>query len=180
MAIIYITGVEGSGKSTICKELMARGYAALDIDETGLSARYVKKTGERIKTLPPKDQLTAEWYDERERMLPASDIKRLGNQANRTLLFLCGVTENFDEIKDLFTKIICLTLDETTTIYRVTNRLHHGYGKTAVELSRILSNRAIYEQKNKDYGSTMIDASQSVSRVAEIIISNVSRELQRI
>jgi dephospho-CoA kinase len=35
MGIIYITGSAGSGKSTVKRELLSRGYEAFDVDEDG-------------------------------------------------------------------------------------------------------------------------------------------------
>lgn len=180
MPIIYITGVEGSGKSTVCSALASRGFAALDIDKEGLSARFVKITGERLIGQPSAKQRTAEWYNDREWRLPVEDVVRLKRQTGQNTIFLAGITENFDEIKDLFTKIICLTLDEVTTIYRVAHRSDNEFGKTPVELARILDNRALYEQKNRDSGSIMVDASQQLPQVVDDILSNISRELQRI
>jgi dephospho-CoA kinase len=37
MALIFITGISGAGKSTIAKELSRRGYEVYDTDEDGLS-----------------------------------------------------------------------------------------------------------------------------------------------
>ena len=178
MPIIYITGVEGSGKSTVCDVLASRGFMALDIDKEGLSARFVKMTGERLTGQPSDKERTAEWYNDREWRLPVEDVVRLKYQAGQNTIFLAGITENFDEIKDLFTKVICLTLDEDTTIYRVAHRLKNDFGKTPVELARILDNREVYEQKNRDSGSIMVDASRQLPEVVDNILSNVSKELQ--
>jgi dephospho-CoA kinase len=48
MAFIYITGISGSGKSTVRSELIRRGYEAYGTDEDGLAAFYHHETGERI------------------------------------------------------------------------------------------------------------------------------------
>jgi dephospho-CoA kinase len=35
MGLIYVTGISGSGKSTVRAELRARGFFAHDVDEDG-------------------------------------------------------------------------------------------------------------------------------------------------
>jgi broad-specificity NMP kinase len=52
MPIVYVTGVEGSGKSTICDALVQSGYEAMDFDQEGLSTRYIKGSWKQTDNLP--------------------------------------------------------------------------------------------------------------------------------
>ena len=50
MALNYITGPTGSGKSTICSELQRMGYTAYDTDNDGFR-KIEKLKGREIKVL---------------------------------------------------------------------------------------------------------------------------------
>ena len=55
MSLIFITGVAGSGKSAVCKELVARGFEAYDTDNDGMTAWVIKETDEKV------NQAKVEW-----------------------------------------------------------------------------------------------------------------------
>lgn len=171
MPFIYITGVEGSGKTTICKALSAKGYTAIDIDEEGLSSRYDKDTWNRASALPPANQSSSTWYLEREWKIKPGELLKIKQPAQSEIVFVCGITDNFNEIKDIFDKIICLTLDEAAIRKRLATRTTNNFGKNAAELEYIFSKHEAYEEDNKDFGSIMVDASRSLAEVIDAILS---------
>lgn len=55
MPLIYITGVSGTGKSTVWAELKNRGIEAYDVDEDGLARWQNNKT----RYIHPKSSVKA-------------------------------------------------------------------------------------------------------------------------
>ena len=53
MALIFITGVAGSGKSAVSKELVARGFEAYDTYNDGITAWVIKETDEEVNLAKP-------------------------------------------------------------------------------------------------------------------------------
>lgn len=64
--LILITGISTSGKSTIAKELVKRGYEAYDTEHNGISAWYNKETNERAAEFGQVPERTKEWMDQHE------------------------------------------------------------------------------------------------------------------
>ena len=58
--LVYDPGVSGSGKSAVCAELLARGYAATDSD-FGTSGWFRREDGVEVPTLPGDDFRAPEW-----------------------------------------------------------------------------------------------------------------------
>jgi len=174
MPLIYITGVEGSGKSTVSKYLNSKGYNALDIDDEGLAKRYYKNTWELTDNLPSTSEPTYDWYNEREWKMKPSDVLMIKQRSGTNLLFLCGITDNFKDIKDLVDKTICLSLPESIVIQRIQTRTNDDFGKIEAQLKYILKKHSSYEDDNERSGSIMIDASMPLSQVVDSILHYVA------
>jgi len=168
MSLIYITGVEGAGKSTVCDELLDAGYSAIDLDTAELAQRYFKGSWQRPANLPPATSNTLAWYADREWKVKPLDVQHLRAQAvGEAILFVCGITDNFDQI-------ICLTLDQPTVRERLAGRTDNNFGKTPGEREYILEKHQAYEAKNKEAGSIMLDAAQPVIQVVNRILVSVA------
>ena len=61
--LVLITGTPGSGKSTMCEELRARGYQALDADDLDLCAWVDRATGETMNERPAFTARTPQFYE---------------------------------------------------------------------------------------------------------------------
>ena len=170
MSLIYITGVEGAGKSVVCKALKSQGYDALGIDEAGLARRYYKHTWKLTNSLPAPLESSYEWYNEREWKIKSSDVLRIKQHSGTNPIFLCGITDNFKEIKDLVDKTFCLTLPENVVIQRIQARKNDTFGKNEAQLEYILKKHRLYEDDNQRAGSIMVDASMPLARVVDVIL----------
>lgn len=171
MPTIYITGVEGAGKTRVCKYLRVQGYNALDIDDY-LARRYYKNTWKLSEDQASPLEMDFDWYNEREWKIKPSDLRLIKERAGGNLIFLCGIAENFKEINDIVDKTFCLTLPEDVVIQRAQTR-DDNFGKNEAQLKYILNKRQSYEEDNKRSGSIMIDAMMPLSKVVETILQNI-------
>ena len=86
-----ITGVTGSGKSTVGKILKSKGYKVIEIDdEPGLAEWIHKNTGQIGEY---KRGIGAKWVDEHEWLLNISKLRELLAKATQPT-FVCGLTAN--------------------------------------------------------------------------------------
>lgn len=63
MALIYITGAPGSGKTTLQRILSERGYEAHDLDDYG--GPYNKNTDKSV-VMPTAEDRSPEWFEAHE------------------------------------------------------------------------------------------------------------------
>lgn len=169
MPLIYITGPSGAGKSTVRNELVKRGYEAHDTDEDGLSAWYDNQTLEPVE-FPKPDDRPEGWFERHDFRLSAERLKELAEHAKTKLIFLCGIPANDNEFREYYDKIICLVIDEETMKRRVATRTTNGFGKSPDELKLMLYWHGKMLERYKEWGATMIDASQSIDDVVAAIL----------
>jgi uridine kinase len=169
MPLIYITGPSGAGKSTVRNELMARGYEAHDTDEDGLSAWYDNQTLAPVAFLKAKDR-PADWFEKHDYRMSAERVKELAERSKNKLIFLCGIPANDNEFRAYYDKIICLVIDKETMRHRVATRTTNGFGKSPDELALMLYWHGKMLERYKEWGATMVDASQPLSVVVDEII----------
>jgi thymidylate kinase len=172
MALIYITGISGSGKSEILKELKARGYKAYGTDEDGVSAFYDNETNELLENPPTKaNDRTPEWRARYTWKMSRQRVEELAREAQNKNVFLCGVAANENEVWDLFSKTLALVIDEETLRHRIATRTSNNFGQVPHELESILEWQESANDNYRKFGVTMIDATQSVDKVVDNVLA---------
>jgi len=172
MALIYITGIETAGKTTVCNELKRRGYEAHDIDK-GIAHYYDNVTGKQSEWNGSAERRTKEWHETRDYMMDRAHVERFGEEAKHKMIFLCGTTQSDEVVLDLFDKIAYLYLDETTLRERMNKRLETEFAFALHEQQAVLSWHKSSEDVYRKRGAVMIDATQPVDAVVNEIISKV-------
>jgi dephospho-CoA kinase len=166
MALIYITGSPGSGKSTICSELQNRGFTAYD--EYGFSGWFNKSTGKLVPHIP--DNRTADWYQSHVYKFVYDNVRQLADEAQKDRVFLCSQTFYDDEVWDMFDKIIFLTIDPVTLTHRLQTRSGTTYGKNPAELDYILRKYPLLKQSRQQHGAIMVDATRPLTEIVDEIV----------
>lgn len=173
MSLIFITGNSGAGKSVVRKELQQRGYEAHDTDEDGITSWRHKITNEIVERPDDEQQRNSGWYDEHEWRMSRQKVEELAAKAKGKPIFLCGSPTNADEMLDLYDRVVCLSLDEDTLKSRIASRDDNDFGKAPDELQSILGWHKSFEQRYKDYGAVMIDATKPLQQVVDDIVNSV-------
>ncbi len=154
-----ISGLSGTGKSTVCGELRNRGYNAVEADEE-LAYFADPETG------LPANKKTSHWLWDKEKFNITVKQKR------DDILFVCGGATNEEEFKHHFDKIFSLHIDDTTLRHRLLTRTNNYYGKDPKELMQQLEWNKGTVKYSKERGRTVIDATKSVDEVVNEILQH--------
>ena len=172
MTLYYVTGLSGTGKSAILRELRARGCQARGVDEDGY-ADWVNRITGRPDAFPRDDpgfDFHA-WYAAHYWVLSVRRVSVLSRAAARLAepVFLCGSASGDDVVWQLFDKVIALVADERTIRRRLAGR-PEGFGTTPEELADVLFWHRGFEAAYRGFGATIIDATRPLTEVvAEVL-----------
>lgn len=161
---VYVTGVSGTGKTTVAEELEKRGIHTISVDETpGLCMWVDKQTRKKVGYNHPLDK---EFIEGHEYICDEKKLENLMEEKEGTAVVL-GVVSNQDNLLHLFDKIVLLKCEPEVFLDRIQKRTNNEFGKdeTAQEL---LSNwYKKYEKEMQDKGAVSVDASRPIEEVVE-------------
>jgi hypothetical protein len=166
-----ITGFPGMGKSAIAEELKRRGLAAYDPEEMpGFMNTISRKTGKHVD---PPANVPVGWYDTvgAYNWDIAKMEKLLDSPGD---VFICSKAHNQEELYGRFGLMFVLTLNTGGLVKRLASRPGSAIGKTASELSDILSLRQRFEQSLIKHGAVEVDAGRPLAEVVDIILGRVA------
>ena len=115
MKRVLLTGMSGTGKSSVVRALAARGYKAVDTDDGW------------CQPLPDGRQM---WREDAIGALLATE--------DADVLFIAGCEENQVRFHAQFDHIVLLSAPPETLVERLATRTTNPYGKAPGELSRVL------------------------------------------
>lgn len=168
MPLIWVTGISGSGKSSVATELCARGHRGVDADQDGLSVWVDRSTGAVVPS-PEWGQRPSSWVTRHAWVLDAERVKALAANARDKHVFLCGSVENEKEVWDSFDQVICLVIDDDTVRRRLAARSNNDFGKSAEELQMVLGwNKA--QAQYREFGATIVDATVPLDLVVDAVL----------
>src|SRR6186997_2666673 len=161
MSRVLVTGMSGTGKSSVLAELGRRGYRVVDTDDPGWREyrEYAK---------PSNDVHRGEWLWVEDRMaeLLASDDGRS--------LFVQGCVRNQSRFYDRFDAVVLLSAPADVILDRITRRKTNDYGKAPVERAMILDDLARVEPLLRASCTHELDASRPLVEVVADLIAIAS------
>ena len=152
-----IDGVSGTGKTTVCRELLRRGYHAINGDRE-LAYQGNPETGEPTAGARHEHHL---WYVDKVLALIADQ--------DEALTFFCGGSRNVDQFLDRFDGVFVLDVDLRTLNRRLDGRAADEWGHSREERELVL--RLHRTQEDVPAHGTVIDATAPVSRVVDEILA---------
>jgi broad-specificity NMP kinase len=163
----FITGVAGTGKSTVARVLTAHGYKGVDIDaETTIAGSVNIHTGER-ETVPNPRPIG--WAPNHKWMWDDEKLREYLSSQNDDV-FLCGFAWNQADFYDIFDKVFVLTLDDKTLTDRIITRTNNSFGKHPHELATTLGLNRTLTQSAIAAGAVSIEASRDLETVMNEIV----------
>src|SRR5262245_24197908 len=126
MKRVLITGMSGTGKSSVIQELVARGYRAYDLDTPEWSQWIDTDPSDMLTPTQGKDWV---WREDR--------VRALLSQPENGTLFISGCAENMGQFFPLIDAVILLSAPVATIMERLRTRSPAGYGSVAEEQRRV-------------------------------------------
>jgi dephospho-CoA kinase len=144
---VLLTGMSGTGKSSVVHELHARGYKAVDTDD-GWSE--------------PQPDGRQMWREDAIQALLATE--------DAEVLFLAGCEENQAKFHPQFDQIILLSAPTETLVQRLATRTTNSYGKNPEELRRFLNDLETVEPLLRRVASHEVRTTMPLHEVVSTIL----------
>jgi broad-specificity NMP kinase len=171
MPLFLITGIAGSGKSEVCKELKERGYKAYDTDDDGLAKWHNNITGYvHPKSSVKKEDRTKAFLKIHSWKVPQLEVENLLKHSVGKPVFLCGVTGDEQKIRHMFNKVFALIIDDETLEHRLQIRTSNNWGKQPHELKQVMKWQHDSLDSYRELGYILIDANQPLNIVVDNIL----------
>ncbi len=164
-----ITGVAGTGKSTIAKALNERGIFAVDFsDVKGMCFWQDANTGERVEYSPVHSR---EWFNDKKRICDIEILKEILSQKEDVVM--AGVASgNADEYLPLFDTVILLQCNPQDNVKRLETRDNpSGYGKTKTEQDDNIEWQKKFDPQLLSYGAIPVSTDGELDSVVDEIIT---------
>ena len=162
MKRILLTGMSGTGKSTIIDELAARGYKAVDADCDEYS-EWVEFAGEADNFGSPVE-VGRDWVWREDR------IQDLLSTEDSDVLFLSGCAENMRKFLPQFDHVVLLSAPADIIVERLRMRTNNPYGKHPNEITRILGLVKTLEPLLRRAADYEIDTNACIEDIVEILL----------
>jgi dephospho-CoA kinase len=147
---VLLTGMSGTGKSTLVAELRRRGLVAFDADDDGFS----------------EPRGSGRWGWRRDR------VEELLSGHDDGLVFFAGCSEEQAHVR--FDARILLSVPEDVLVERLRTRTTNSYGSTETELRQVMDDRAEIEPLLRRSADLVLDATAATSCLADAITAHVA------
>jgi dephospho-CoA kinase len=168
MQRILLTGMSGTGKSTVIAALAARGYKAVDADGNDFS-EWVEVSGDD----DPFGSLVEagrDWVWREDRM------QALLSTEDAEVLFVSGCAENMGKFLPQFDHVILLSAPADVIVERLRTRTSNRYGKRPDEVARVLDLRDKVEPLLRQIADQEIVTSAPLEDVVATLLQLVQHE----
>jgi len=162
MRRILLTGMSGTGKSTVISELAASGYNAVDADSDEYSewVKVIDDSG--VPGSPVEPNRDWVWREDR--------IQELLSTEDADVLFLGGCAANMGKFLPQFDHVVLLSAPAEVIVERLGTRTNNPYGKHPDEVARVLSLVETVEPLLRRVAEHEIDTSASLDDVVATVL----------
>jgi shikimate kinase len=162
MQRILLTGISGTGKSTLAEALAALGYKAVDADTAAWCDWVAVESDNDEYGSPVEPTRDWMWREERMAALLATD--------DAALLFVSGCAPNMRHFLPQFDMIILLSASNDVIAERLATRTNNEYGKDPAETARVLSQKQTVEPHLRRIATHEIDTGMPLVEVVATVL----------
>jgi dephospho-CoA kinase len=167
---VIISGVSGSGKTTICNELKRYGYKAIDLDE--IERLYVIKHVPSGKIIPGPLVLNQETVKQHVMICSYSELKKIILENSDNLVFYCGNLLEPDHLYSMFKKIYLLKVSDKLQIDRLQTRPGNFWQDVEVQ-KWLLTCKIELEHIICQQNPILINADRDIEEILEDILQTI-------
>lgn len=167
--VFFVTGISGSGKTSVARELIKRGYTALDSKVTKGIFHFADKNGTPAQDFRPNDQ---DWSTSYKWVLNVPMLEQaIRDNAGKQYIFVCG-RGNIRQHWDLAHAVFLLQVDETTMLSRLNDPSRDNmFAKDKKTQQKLRENLEFVQRSLKNAGAIVIDAKQPLEKVVDDIVA---------
>ena len=156
MKRVLLTGMSGTGKSSVLRRLAELGYCTVDTDYDDLTVEVRSASGasERL------------WREDR--------IQQILSDANADLIFISGTCRNQVKFYTWFDHVVLLSAPASVLVERLSTRSNNPYGKSPQELAETLRLVETVEPLLRAAATLELDTTASLDTIVEAILRHVS------
>jgi shikimate kinase len=162
MKRLLLTGMSGTGKSTLTSALAARGFKAIDLDCDTFSEWVELNDASAIPGSPVES--------DRDWMWRANRVDELLSIEDADVLFLSGCASNMGQFLPRFNHVVLLSAPADLIVQRLRSRTTNPYGKHPDQIARVLELRETVEPLLRRVATHEIDSSASVEQVVAAVL----------
>lgn len=167
MKRVLLTGMSGVGKSTVIRELVTRGFKAVDLDCDEYSEWVHVPPDSVIPGTPVEPHRDWVWREDR--------VGQLLSLEEGNVLFVSGCASNMKKFRAQFDAVILLSAPADLIVQRLAQRQGNAYGKRPEEVARVLDLIQTVEPLLRKSADHEIDSSQSLDEVVAEVLQLVQQ-----
>lgn len=150
MKRVLLTGMSGTGKTTLTEGLTRLGHKAVDLDDAWCEVQ-------------PDGRLL--WREEA--------VDQLLSQGDSEVLFVAGCEANMQKFLPRFDLVVLLSAPADTVLQRIAMRTNNPYGKSTEERARVLEDLREVEPRLRRIADHEVDAAASPGDVLKTVLALV-------
>ena len=168
---ILITGIGGSGKTTLVEELSKRGNIGIDLDKTSLCFWVNKITGEKAKYTAGAGPA---WIENHSWKLDVQGlVSLLRTFPSEKNVYIGGkiASSQIKEIFPLFDKVFLLRPSDGVLAHRQSTRTNkeNKFAKSKEEQEHLRVGRIKFEEACLENGATSVDADKPIKEILDMM-----------
>jgi dephospho-CoA kinase len=152
VAVIFVTGMSGTGKSTALNRLEQRGYRVVDTDFGGWIEDILCPDGTGVEP---------QWREDRIDALIAEQ------ELSGEPLFIAGTVWNQGKFYPRFDEVVLLSAPLEVMLERIATRDTNPFGKTAEQRDRIVADTTQIEPLLRSSATVEIDTHKPLAEVVD-------------
>lgn len=167
--LYFITGISGSGKTTVARKLVELGEIALDSKIQKGLFYFADKDGNQPGDYQPNNN---DWMEKYHWILNKPIFDNLVEQNNTAKrVFLCGGADDLIQYWPQGEEVFLLKVDGETMLKRLREeKRDNSFGKDKQTQDRLLERLDRFQDKMVRLGAIPIDAKKSVDEIIKIIL----------